>query len=214
MEEKKKHKLKESNNHHFKPCSDVKGIQFGGQFVLKSFTVRRSSLLELLRLLAIHPPQQNQLEHHSNGLPFPSTIMYLPTSFTILAQNAWHTLTLGLGTKKSKVLLFVFETETMKSAVDRNWPAMFPLGDVNKRLIFGLTGCEMARFKFRKGCLTFYIYAVRRLGAACFPCAGDLRVILDSVIELKDFIDHTAMLALSNQKSITFQPSVDIANWS
>ncbi|KAG8080597.1 hypothetical protein GUJ93_ZPchr0007g5994 [Zizania palustris] len=43
-----------------------------------------------------------------------------------------------------------------------------PLKDVNKKRIHGLTGSEMARFKFRKGCLTIYegcltiyVYAVR-----------------------------------------------------
>ncbi|PKU68892.1 uncharacterized protein LOC110108451 [Dendrobium catenatum] len=206
---KKKHKIKHKDptNPHFKPTSDVKGIRFGGQFVVKSFTVRRSSPLELLRLLAISPSHQS----HSNGLPFPSTTMYLPTNFTILAHHAWHTLTLGLGTKKSKVALFVFETETMKAAVDRIWPAMIPLGDVNKKLIRGLSGCEMARFKFRKGCLTFYIYAVRRLGASSFPSADDLRKVLESVVALKDFLDHTAMLALPSQKSITFQSDPSMA---
>ncbi|KAG8091588.1 hypothetical protein GUJ93_ZPchr0012g22056 [Zizania palustris] len=42
----------------------------------------------------------------------------------------------------------------------RRGPALagdeIPLKDVNKKLIHGLTGREMARFKFRKGCLTIY----------------------------------------------------------
>jgi len=185
----------------FKPCVDVKGIRFGGQFIVKSFTVRRASPLELLRLLDIPPSYLSEL----SSLPFPSTTAYMPTSFTILAHQAWHTLTLGLGTKKSKVVLFVFESEAMKCAVDQLWPAMIPLGDVNKKLIRGLTGSEMARFKFRKGCLTIYVYAVRRLGAAGFVRAEDLRRILQNVVELKDFLDHTAMLAMPSQRSITLQ---------
>lgn len=103
------------------------------------------------------------------------------------------------------MVLFVFESESMKSAIDQLWPSMIPLGDVNKKLIRGLTGSEMARFKFRKGCLTIYVYAVRRVGAAGFLCADDLRRILEAVVELKDFLDHTAMLALPSQKSISFQ---------
>ncbi|KAK8955145.1 hypothetical protein KSP40_PGU007965 [Platanthera guangdongensis] len=202
---KTKHKHKDPTNPLFKPSSDVKGIRFGGQIVVKSFTVRRSSPLELLRLLNIPPCNRSQNHQHAGGLPFPSTTMYLPTNFTILAHHAWRTLTLGLGTKKSKVALFVFETESMKASVDRIWPAMIPLGDMKKKMIRGLTGCEMARFKFRKGCLTFYIYAVRRLGAAGFLCSDDLRTVLEAVVALKDFLDHTAMLALPSQRSITFQ---------
>lgn len=99
----------------------------------------------------------------------------------------------------------------MKSAVDQLWPNMIPLGDVNKKLIRGLTGSEMARFKFRKGCLTIYVYAVRRVGAAGFLCADDLRRILEAVVELKDFLDHTAMLALPCQKSISFPNPVGVA---
>ncbi|XP_072976643.1 uncharacterized protein [Typha angustifolia] len=210
-EEKKKKKnkhKKSSTDAHFKPSADAKGIRFGGQFIVKSFTVRRACPLELLRLLDIPPSYLSQCQ----SLPFPSTTTYLPTNFTILAHHAWHTLTLGLGTKKSKVVLFVFESESMKSAVDQVWPPMIPLGDVNKKLIRGLTGSEMARFKFRKGCLTFYVYAVRRLGAAGFSCADDLRRILEAVVELKDFLDHTAMLALPSQRSITFQPPVAMAH--
>ncbi|XP_038980966.1 uncharacterized protein LOC103716489 [Phoenix dactylifera] len=222
-EEKKKHKHKHQNQQqqhqqqqankstsvpHFKPSSDVKGIRFGGQFVVKSFTVRRATPLELLRLLDIPPSFLSQCQ----TLPFPSTTTYLPTNFTILAHHAWHTLTLGLGTKKSKAVLFIFESESMKSAIDQLWPPMTSLGDVNKKLIRGLSGCEMARFKFRKGCLTFYVYAVRRLGAAGFSCADDLRSILEAVVALKDFLDHTAMLALPSQRSITFPPPVAMAH--
>ncbi|KAJ6835599.1 uncharacterized protein M6B38_331480 [Iris pallida] len=203
MKKKQKQKQKESSsssssNPHFKPSSDVKGVRFGSQLVVKSFTIRRASPLELLRLLSIPraPPAQ--------GLAS-TTTTFLPTNFTILAHHAWHTLTLGLGTKKSKVVLFVFESETMKSGVDRTWPAVIPLGDVNKKLIRSLTGCEMARFKFRKGCLTFYVYAVRRLGAAGFFCADHLRTILEAVVALNDFLDHTAMLALPSQRTIAFQ---------
>ncbi|CAA6654973.1 unnamed protein product [Spirodela intermedia] len=159
---------------HFKASADVKG----------HFTVRRAGALELLRLISVAPPQRSPL-------PFPSTTAYVPTSFTVLAHEAWHTLTLGLGTRKSKVLLFVFDSEGMKAAVDRLWPA----------LIRGIAGCEMARFKFRKGALTFYVYA-----------ADDLRTLLESVVALKDFLDHTAMLAQPSQRSITFNPPVAVAH--
>ncbi|CAL9085468.1 unnamed protein product [Musa acuminata var. zebrina] len=205
---KKKHKHDDQKNDqqkpasdaHFKPSADVKGIRFGAQFVVKSFTVRQAAPLELLRLLDIPPSCLSQRQ----SLPFLSTTTYLPTNFTILAHHAWHTLTLGLGTNKSKVVIFVFESESMKLAVDQLWPRMIPLGDVNKKLIRGLSGCEMSRFKFRKGCLTFYVYALRRLGATGFSCADDLRRILEAVVALKDFLDHTAMLALPTQRSITF----------
>lgn len=100
----------------------------------------------------------------------------------------------------------------MKAAVDRLWPAEIPLGEVNRKLIRGLSGCEMARFKFRKGCITFYVYAVRRGGNMGFSCAEDLRVILEYVVALKDFLDHTAMLAMPNQRSISFAPPVAMAH--
>ncbi|GMN57203.1 hypothetical protein TIFTF001_026314 [Ficus carica] len=199
----------------FKPCSDVKGLRFGGQFIVKSFTIRRARPLELLHLLSLpaatkqQPPNQKT---PSPPPPFPSTVAFLPTNFTILAHHAWHTLTLGLGTKKSKVVLFVFESEAMKSAVvDRLWPAEIPLGEVNKRLIRGLDGSEMARFKFRKGCITFYVYAVRRVGSLGFSCADDLRTVLQTVVALKDFLDHTAMLALPNQRSISYASPPPVA---
>lgn len=192
------------------PSSDVKGLRFGGQFFVKSFTVRRASPLELLRLLALQPSHHHN-HHNPNSIPFPSTITFLPTNFTILAHHAWHTLTLGLGTKKSKVIVFVFESKSMKSAVDRFWPSAIPLGEVSKKLIRGLTGCEMARFKFRKGCITFYLYAVRHVGVKGFSRADDLRLILQSVVELKDFLDHTAMLAVPSQKSICFSSPSPVA---
>lgn len=207
----------------FKPSSDVKGIRFGGQFIVKSFTIRRARPLELLKVLSFPPTNNNNNnntnnkpkdQNHNQKLPFPSTTAFLPTNFTILAHQAWHTLTLGLGTKKSKVILFVFETEAMKSEMDRAWPHEMALGDVNKRLIRGLTSCEMARFKFRKGCLTFYVYAVRQVGSFGFPCAEDLRTILQSVVELKDFLDHTFMLSMPHQRSISYsdQPQVAMAH--
>ncbi|KAF7148226.1 hypothetical protein RHSIM_Rhsim03G0130700 [Rhododendron simsii] len=224
---KNKKKKKQKHNHpndqttkptsdfSFKPCSDVKGLKFGGQFVVKSFTVRRAGPLELPRLLSlpsVPTTQDDQKPTHPTKPPFPSTTAFLPTNFTILAHHAWHTLTLGLGTKKSKVVVFVFETESMKSAVERVWPPEIPLGEVNKKLIRGLSGCEMARFKFRKGCVTFYVYAVRRVGSLGFSCAEDLRRILKCVVELKDFLDHTAMLAMPNQRSISFAPPAAMAH--
>ncbi|KAK1299476.1 hypothetical protein QJS10_CPB14g00597 [Acorus calamus] len=223
MEEKEKKKQKHHHHHHqppqkqnpkksdFKPSSEVKGLRFGGQFIVKSFTVRRSSPLELLRLLSLPAPSP---QHDPLPVPFPSTVAFMPTNFTILAHHAWHTLTLGLGTKKSKVLVFVFESQALKaSTVDRSWPNVIPLGDVNRKLIRGLTGCEMARFKFRKGCITFYVYAVRRVGTNGFARADDLRTVLEAVVELKDFLDHTAMLALPSQRSIAFSsPAVAMAH--
>ncbi|XP_057789099.1 uncharacterized protein LOC131005975 [Salvia miltiorrhiza] len=186
----------------FKPSADVKGLRFGGQFIVKSFTVRRARPLELLRLLALPPARA----------AFASAAAYLPTNFTILAHRAWHTLTLGLGTRKSKVVVFVFESEAMRAAVERLWPAEIPLGEVNRKLIRGLAGCEMARFKFRKGCVTFYVYAVRRIGDLGFVCAEDLRSVLQAVVALKDFIDHTAMLALPEQRSIGCAPPLAVAH--
>ncbi|KAL2541720.1 hypothetical protein Adt_02698 [Abeliophyllum distichum] len=230
MEEKVKNKNKKQKKLHpndqnskiasdyaFKPCSEVKGLRFGGQFIVKSFTIRRARPLELLRLLSLPPPTTTHRQEKTiNWKPhFPSTTAFLPTNFTILAHHAWHTLTLGLGTKKSKVLIFVFESENMKAAMDGLWPQEIPLGEVNKKLIRGTMGCEMARFKFRKGCITFYVYAVRRIGNLGFSCADDLRTILQSVVELKDFIDHTAMLALPNQKCINYAaapPAVAMAH--
>ncbi|KAK9126951.1 hypothetical protein Scep_015797 [Stephania cephalantha] len=215
-EEKKKkkfkqqeHKNRSSSDLAFEPSSEVKGLRFGAQFIVKSFTVRRATSLQLLRLLSL--PQRR---HNNNSIIFPSTTAYVPTNFTILAHHAWHTLTLGLGTNKSKVILFVFESEAMKVSVDQAWPEEIPLGEVNKRLIRrGLSGCEMARFKFRKGCLTFYVYAVRcssrrhdqhqTLGSSRFERVDDLRTVLQSVVALKDFLDHTAMLALPHQRRIT-----------
>ncbi|XP_060667482.1 uncharacterized protein LOC125424240 [Ziziphus jujuba] len=162
----------------FKPSSDVKGIRFGGQFIVKSFTIRRARPLELFQLLSFPPTtsttiptptptltptntttnnysgnKSNTKNANNHKLLFPSTTAFLPTNFTILAHHVWRTLTLGLGANKSKVLLFVFETESMKVSMDGVWPPEIPLGEVNKRLVRGLTGCEMARFKFRKGCV-------------------------------------------------------------
>lgn len=197
---KNKNKKKSDSDAHFKPSSDVKGIRFGGQFVVKSFTVRRSS-----------PPELTRLIQGDNSSHFSSTTAYIPTSFTILAHHAWHTLTLGLGTKNSKVLIFVFESDAMKAAVDRMWPSMITLGEVNRKLVRGLNGCEMARFKFRKGCLTFYVYAVRAIGAAGFAKAEELKRVLETVVDLKDFLDHTAMLAMPSQRSIQFSTLATMA---
>ncbi|KAM3268362.1 hypothetical protein P3S67_031303 [Capsicum chacoense] len=196
---------KSTSDFTFKQISDVKGLRFGGQFIVKSFTIRRAKPLELLRLLSLHPVNHPSAPNTTNIFPsFPSTTAYLPTNFTILAHQAWHTLTLGLGTKKSKVVLFVFESETMKTEVDMKWPVEIPLGEVNKKMIRGLQGTEMARFKFRKGCITFYVYAVRKIGDLGFGCVEDLKLILESVVALKDFFDHTAMLAMPNQRSINY----------
>ncbi|KAA8539455.1 hypothetical protein F0562_026147 [Nyssa sinensis] len=179
MEEKKKNKKqkhqhpnnndptsKSTSDFSFKPSSDVKGLRFGGQFIVKSFTIRRARPLELLRLLSL-PPSNHHHHHHQ---------------------------------------------ENIKAAVDRIWPPEIPLGEVNKKLIRGLTGYEMARFKFRKGCITFYVYAVRRVGSLGFSSADDLRTILQSVVALNDFLDHTAMLAMPNQRSISYAPPVAMAH--
>ncbi|OAY38630.1 uncharacterized protein LOC110625122 [Manihot esculenta] len=204
---------KPASDFSFKPSSEVKGLRFGGQFMVKSFPIRRARPLELLKILSYPPTNRNNNNSSSSSkIPFPSTTAFLPTNFTILAHQAWHTLTLGLGTKKSKVLVFVFESESMKLAVDRIWPPEIPLGEANKKLIRGLTGSEMARFKFRKGCITFYVYAVRKLGNMGFSCSDDLRTILESVVSLKDFLDHTAMLAMPHQRSINYQAPVAMAH--
>ncbi|XP_010531444.1 PREDICTED: uncharacterized protein LOC104807715 [Tarenaya hassleriana] len=197
---KQKHnQSKPSSDISFKPSSDVKGLKFGSQIIVKSFTVRRARHLELLSLLSLPPPATKNPEISPEFL---SVTAYFPTNFTILAHRAWHTLTLGMGTRKSKVVVFVFESETMKTAVESNWPPEIPLGDVNKKMIRVLKGCELARFKFRKGCITFYVYGVRNAGNNGFAAVEGLKVILQSVSALKDFLDHTAMLALPHQKSI------------
>ncbi|KAL4340033.1 hypothetical protein GQ457_08G010940 [Hibiscus cannabinus] len=192
-----------SSDYSFKPSNEVKGLRFGGQFIVKSFTIRRARPLELLKLLEC-PTVLNKSEATA-------TTAFLPTNFTILAHHAWHTLTLGLGTKKSKVVLFVFESEAMKSAADKVWPPEIPLGEVNKKLIRGSKGWEMARFKLRKGCITFYVYAVRRVGSVGFSCADELKSVLESVVALKDFLDHTAMLALPNQRCLNYSPPPPVA---
>ena len=198
---KKKKDTKSSPDISFKPSSAVKGLKFGGQIIVKSFTIRRARTLELLKLLSL--PSSS-----SPSPPLLSTAAYLPTNFTILAHQAWHTLTLGLGTRKSKVVVFVFESEAMKRAVTAAegglWPSEIPLGEVNKKMIRNLKNWEMARFKFRKGCLTFYVYAVRNAGGEGFAAAEDLKVILQAVVALKDFMDHTAMLVMPHQKAINY----------
>ncbi|GJU71543.1 hypothetical protein Tco_1262948 [Tanacetum coccineum] len=203
---KNKHKKQKNTNskNSFKPSSKIKGLRFGGQPLIKSFTVRHARHPELLRLL--HLP----VTHHKPSPGFPSTTAFIPTNFTILAHHAWQTLTLGLGTKKTKVVIFVFESKEMKATVDRFWPMEIPLGDVNQKLIRGLTGCEMVRFKFRKGCVTFYVYGVRRKGSMGFACADDLRLVLDIVVRLNDFLDHTAMLAMPKQRGIGFAQHVTL----
>jgi hypothetical protein len=58
--------------------------------------------------------------------------------------------------------VFVFNSAAMKATADAAWPGVVPLGDVSRRLIRAEPGSpEMARFKFRKGCVTFYVFAVR-----------------------------------------------------
>ncbi|TQE12790.1 hypothetical protein C1H46_001663 [Malus baccata] len=99
----------------------------------------------------------------------------------------------------------------MKAALNHLWPPEIPLGEVNKRLIRGLSGCEMARFKFRKGCITFYVYAVRQVENMGFSSADDLRTILQSVVALQYFLDHTAMLATPNQRTICYANAHPVA---
>ncbi|XP_047046742.1 uncharacterized protein LOC124651747 [Lolium rigidum] len=184
---------------HFKPCADVTGLRFGAQLVTRALTVRRAAPLELPHLLRSKPRPQLSFA--------PTTTAYIPTNFAILAHHAWHTLTLGLGTKNSKAAVFVFESAAMKAAADAAWPQVLPLGDVGKRLLRAAPGApEMARFKFRKGCVTFYVYAVRTAGARGFARAEELRAVIEAVAKLKDFLDHTAMLALPGQRSIDAAP--------
>ncbi|TKW28602.2 hypothetical protein SEVIR_3G340566v4 [Setaria viridis] len=190
----------------FAPCADVKGLRFGAQLVTRALTVRRASPLELPHLLrAAHSPAPGAAAAATgDALSFaPTTTAYIPTNFAILAHHAWHTLTLGLGTKNSKAAVFVFESAAMKAAADAAWPGVVPLGDVGRRLIRAAPGApEMARFKFRKGCVTFYVYAVRTAGTRGFARADELRAVVEAVARLKDFLDHTAMLALPGQRSI------------
>ena len=49
---------KQNSDFSFKPSSEVKGIKFGGQFIVKSFTIRRARPLELLKVLSF-PPTNN-----------------------------------------------------------------------------------------------------------------------------------------------------------
>ncbi|GLJ10787.1 hypothetical protein SUGI_0135120 [Cryptomeria japonica] len=195
-------KEKERGDPAFQPTASVKGLRFGGQLMIKNFKVRRAAPLEFSRLLS------TAAESH----PFPTTAAFIPTNFSILAQHAWRTLTLGLGTKKSKVVVFVFESEQLKSMVERVWPLEISLGEVNKKLIRALPGCEMARFKFRKGCITFYVYAVRRQGSIGFARSEDLKHILQSIVALNDFLDHTAMLATPHQRSISYSMPMAVAH--
>ncbi|CAD6267366.1 unnamed protein product [Miscanthus lutarioriparius] len=192
---------------HFAPCADVKGLRFGAQLVTRALTVRRAAPLELPHLLRAtpSPPLPTGAGNATtDALSLaPTTTAYIPTNFAILAHHAWHTLTLGLGTKNSKAAVFVFESAAMKAAADAAWPGVVPLGDVGRRLIRAAPGNpEMARFKFRKGCVTFYVYAVRTAGARGFARADELRAVVEAVARLKDFLDHTAMLALPGQRSI------------
>lgn len=196
---------------HFKPCADVTGLRFGAQLVTRALTVRRAAPLELPHLLRVAVPDAEQKQQHKSKGPqlsfAPTTTAYIPTNFAILAHHAWHTLTLGLGTKNSKAAVFVFESAAMKAAADAAWPQVLPLGDVGKRLLRAAPGApEMARFKFRKGCVTFYVYAVRTAGARGFARAEELRAVIEAVAKLKDFLDHTAMLALPGQRSIDAAP--------
>ncbi|KQJ86257.1 uncharacterized protein LOC100846252 [Brachypodium distachyon] len=196
---------------HFKPCADVTGLRFGAQLVTRALTVRRAGPLELPHLLRVSPDSGGGEKQSQNNqtLSFaPTTTAYIPTSFTILAHHAWHTLTLGLGTRNSKAVIFVFDSGAAKAACDAAWPGVVPLGDVGRRLLRAAPGSpEMARFKFRKGCVTFYVYAVRAAGARGFARADELRAVVEAVAGLKDFLDHTAMLALPGQRSIDAAPS-------
>uniref|UniRef100_A0A0D9Y0L7 DUF7851 domain-containing protein n=1 Tax=Leersia perrieri TaxID=77586 RepID=A0A0D9Y0L7_9ORYZ len=186
----------------FKPCADVKGLRFGAQIVTRALTVRRASPLELPHLLRATAGDASGGAAASFA---PTTTAYIPTSFTILAHHAWHTLTMGLGTRNSKAVVFVFESGAAKAAADAAWPHVLPLGDVGRRLIRAAPGSlEMARFKFRKGCVTFYVYAVRAAAGRGFARGDELRAVVEAVARLKDFLDHTAMLALPGQRSIDF----------
>ncbi|BAF30104.1 uncharacterized protein [Oryza sativa Japonica Group] len=192
----------------FRPCGDVKGLRFGAQLVTRALTVRRAAPLELPHLLRVADERQREAP-----LAFaPTTTAYIPTNFAILAHHAWHTLTLGLGTRNSKAAVFVFESAAMKAAADAAWPQVVPLGDAGRRLIRAAPGApEMARFKFRKGCVTFYVYAARTAGARGFARADELRAVVEAVAKLKDFLDHTAMLALPGQRSIDVAAAADAA---
>ncbi|KAM0002427.1 hypothetical protein Hdeb2414_s0010g00338491 [Helianthus debilis subsp. tardiflorus] len=78
---KNKHTQNHPNcNHSFKPSLQVKGLRFGGQIIVKSFTIRRTKPTELHHLLSLPPSPE-----------FLSTAAFIPTNFTILAHHAWHT---------------------------------------------------------------------------------------------------------------------------
>ncbi|CAD6272597.1 unnamed protein product [Miscanthus lutarioriparius] len=142
---------------HFVPCADVKGLRFGAQLIMRARTVRRTTLLELPHLLHATPSPTPSPTGAGNATTdalslAPTTTAYIPTNFAILSHHAWHTLTLGLGTKNSKAAVFVFESADMKATVDAAWLGVVPLGDVGRRLIRTAPGNpEMARFKFCKG---------------------------------------------------------------
>ncbi|CDP15729.1 unnamed protein product [Coffea canephora] len=187
----------------FKPSFEVKRLQFGGQFIVKSFIIHSARPLEFLRLLSLLPTLN--LNHHQNQEK--ANRQEVPSSsqskayHTFLNISSRHEITLPMvclawGPKKSKVVVFVFEFENMEAAVDRVWLPEIPLGEVNKKLTRGQARCKMARFKFRKGAITFYVYAVRRIGNMGFSFADDLRTILQSVVALNDCLDQSLVFQL------------------
>ncbi|XP_072073051.1 vacuolar-sorting receptor 2 isoform X1 [Arachis hypogaea] len=79
----------------------------------------------------------------------------------------------------------------------------------------GYTHCEEGLLLNLNSCgsiSSFYVYAVRQIGSFGFSCFEDLRIVLQSVVELKDFLDHTAMLSMPNQRSITHQVPAAMAH--
>uniref|UniRef100_A0A0D3FSP7 DUF7851 domain-containing protein n=1 Tax=Oryza barthii TaxID=65489 RepID=A0A0D3FSP7_9ORYZ len=73
-------------------------------------------------------PSPLELQQPPQRVPKPA----VPVDHGAPGVSHTHAGSLGLGTKKSKAVLLCFESEGR--------PAIIPLGDVNKKLIRGLTG--------------------------------------------------------------------------
>ncbi|KAJ6986504.1 hypothetical protein NC653_019880 [Populus alba x Populus x berolinensis] len=162
--EKKKHRKKQKHQHpndqttkpssdfSFKPSSEVKGLRFGGQFIVKSFTIRRARPLELLKVLSYPPTNKNS---DNNKTPF-------------LQQQ-----------------LFCYKLHHLST------PSLAYLNTWS----------------------WYQEIQMRRVGNMGFSCADDLKNILQSVVALNDFLDHTAMLAMPHQRSINYaSPQVAMAH--
>ena len=91
----------------------------------------------------------------------PPPTAYIRTNFTILEHNSCHILMLGLGNRHAelKAAVFVIDSATMKAAADAaglQVPTSASASSVTLR-----APLETACFQFRKGCVMFYVDAVR-----------------------------------------------------